>query len=64
MGADPNSNGIGIGIGIGNGNEDKAPVVLGLQPSALVDYVAKVDWSLLNLISGEKGGSIPVIISS
>ncbi|XP_010679760.2 uncharacterized protein LOC104895055 isoform X2 [Beta vulgaris subsp. vulgaris] len=62
MGADPNSNGfgIGIGIGIGNGNEDKAPVVLGLQPSALVDYVAKVDWSLLNLISGEKGGSIPV----
>ncbi|KAF4364193.1 hypothetical protein G4B88_029170 [Cannabis sativa] len=37
-----------------------APVVLGLQPSALVDHVARVDSSLLDQISGERGGSIPV----
>ncbi|KAK3012353.1 hypothetical protein RJ639_012997 [Escallonia herrerae] len=39
-----------------------APVVLGLQPSALVDHVARVDWSLLDHISGERGGSLPVAI--
>lgn len=38
------------------------PFVLGLQPSALVDTVATVDWSLLHQIPGERGGSIPVAI--
>lgn len=42
--------------------EKRAVVVLGLQPSALVDHVAKVDWSLLNQIPGERGGSIPVAL--
>ncbi|KAL2458071.1 pfkB-like carbohydrate kinase family protein [Forsythia ovata] len=37
-----------------------APVILGLQPSALVDHVARVDWSLLSRIPGETGGSFPV----
>ena len=40
----------------------EAPLVLGLQPSALVDHVARVDWSLLHQISGEHGGSIPVLL--
>ncbi|QCD98858.1 fructokinase [Vigna unguiculata] len=40
----------------------EAPIVVGLQPSALVDHVARVDWSLLHQISGEHGGSIPVKI--
>ncbi|RZB67878.1 uncharacterized protein LOC114384214 isoform X1 [Glycine soja] len=39
----------------------QAPFVLGLQPSALVDHVARVDWSLLDQILGEHGGSIPVL---
>ncbi|KAG2390472.1 uncharacterized protein HKW66_Vig0221220 [Vigna angularis] len=38
----------------------EAPIVLGLQPSAMIDHVARVDWSLLHQISGEHGGSIPV----
>ncbi|CAJ1972455.1 unnamed protein product [Sphenostylis stenocarpa] len=38
----------------------EAPLVLGLQPSALVDHVAPVDWSLLHQIPGEHGGSIPI----
>ncbi|KAG5542339.1 hypothetical protein RHGRI_022021 [Rhododendron griersonianum] len=38
------------------------PLILGLQPSALVDHVAKVDWSLLSQIPGESGGSFPVEI--
>ncbi|TKY75168.1 Carbohydrate kinase PfkB [Spatholobus suberectus] len=42
-----------------NSNSD-APFILGLQPSALVDSVATVDWSLLHQIPGERGGSIPV----
>lgn len=42
--------------------ESAAPLILGLQPSALVDHVAKVDWSLLSQISGESGGSFPVEI--
>ncbi|KAJ7966778.1 Carbohydrate kinase [Quillaja saponaria] len=40
----------------------EAPVILGLQPSALVDHMAHVDWSLLDKIPGERGGSIPVAI--
>ncbi|XP_047158441.1 uncharacterized sugar kinase slr0537-like [Vigna umbellata] len=45
-----------------NHNHDSrhAPLVLGLQPFALVDNVATVDWSLLRQISGERGGSVPV----
>lgn len=42
--------------------EVEAPFILGLQPSALVDSVARVDWSLLDRIPGERGGSIPVAI--
>ncbi|KAA8537602.1 hypothetical protein F0562_027210 [Nyssa sinensis] len=38
------------------------PLILGLQPSALVDHVARVDWSLLSQIPGERGGSFPVAI--
>ncbi|XP_058785347.1 uncharacterized protein LOC131660186 [Vicia villosa] len=38
------------------------PFILGLQPSALVDSVARVDYSLLDRIPGERGGSIPVAI--
>ncbi|XP_020524278.1 uncharacterized protein LOC18422536 isoform X3 [Amborella trichopoda] len=33
------------------------PLVIGLQPSALVDHVARVDWALLHSIPGERGGS-------
>lgn len=40
------------------------PVILGLQPSALVDHVARVDCSLLSRIPGESGGSFPVNPSS
>eukprot|EP00250_Pteridium_aquilinum_P008385 c17905_g1_i1 orf=209-1372(+) len=35
----------------------EAPLVVGLQPIALVDQVARVDWSLLNSVPGERGGS-------
>lgn len=47
---------------INNNNDDAAaaPLILGLQPSALVDHVARVDWSLLSRIPGERGGSFPV----
>jgi hypothetical protein len=37
------------------------PLVLGLQPAALVDNVAHVDWSLLDQIPGDRGGSMPVL---
>lgn len=40
--------------------EAKAPLILGLQPAALIDHVARVDWTLLSQIRGERGGSIPV----
>ena len=40
--------------------EAKAPLILGLQPAALIDHVARVDWSLIDQIPGERGGSIPV----
>lgn len=43
-------------------SSEAAPVILGLQPSALVDHVARVDWSLLSQIAGESGGSFPVIL--
>ncbi|XP_052201853.1 uncharacterized protein LOC127807789 isoform X2 [Diospyros lotus] len=36
------------------------PVIVGLQPSALVDHVGKVDCSLLSQLPGERGGSFPV----
>ncbi|KAI4366361.1 hypothetical protein MLD38_022248 [Melastoma candidum] len=39
-----------------------APTVVGLQPVALIDHVARVDWSLLDSIPGERGGSTPVAI--
>lgn len=42
--------------------EVPVPLVIGLQPSALVDHVARVDWSLLHRIPGEHGGSIPVAL--
>ncbi|GAA0141090.1 carbohydrate kinase [Lithospermum erythrorhizon] len=42
--------------------QNSAPIVLGLQPAAMVDHVAKVDWSLLAQISGERGGSFPVAV--
>lgn len=41
-----------------------APLVLGLQPVALIDHVARVDCSLLDLVPGERGGSIPVLLFS
>ncbi|KAK8475039.1 hypothetical protein V6N12_008227 [Hibiscus sabdariffa] len=40
--------------------EAMAPLILGLQPAALIDHVARVDWSLLHQIPGERGGSILV----
>lgn len=39
-----------------------APVIVGLQPAALLDHVARVDASLLSQIPGESGGSFPVIL--
>ncbi|XP_072984003.1 uncharacterized protein [Typha latifolia] len=33
------------------------PIILGLQLSALIDHVARVDWSLLDRIPGDRGGS-------
>ncbi|XP_057975732.1 uncharacterized protein LOC131163047 [Malania oleifera] len=50
------------GTGGGGGHVGDAPLVLGLQPSALVDNVARVDWSLLDRIPGDRGGSLPVAI--
>lgn len=38
-----------------------APVIVGLQPAALLDHIARVDASLLSQIPGESGGSFPVI---
>ncbi|AQK89759.1 pfkB-like carbohydrate kinase family protein [Zea mays] len=37
--------------------EAAAPAVLGLQLSALIDHVARVDWSLLDRVPGDRGGS-------
>lgn len=45
-----------------NNNEATAPpLVLGLQPAALIDHVARVDWSLLDQVPGDRGGSLPVL---
>ncbi|GMI83115.1 hypothetical protein like AT1G19600 [Hibiscus trionum] len=52
---------MGVETLVKNG-EAKAPLILGLQPAALIDHVARVDWSLLHQIPGESGGSIPVEI--
>ncbi|KAF8406453.1 hypothetical protein HHK36_008540 [Tetracentron sinense] len=41
---------------------EQSPLILGLQPSALIDHIARVDWSLLDQIPGERGGSQPVAI--
>ncbi|KAL1309454.1 uncharacterized protein [Arachis hypogaea] len=40
--------------------EAEASMVVGLQPSAMVDTIALVDSSFLDGIPGEPGGSIPV----
>ncbi|KAL2498388.1 pfkB-like carbohydrate kinase family protein [Abeliophyllum distichum] len=45
---------------INGGDAAAAPVIMGLQPSALVDHVARVDLSFLSQIHGEPGGSFPV----
>lgn len=45
-----------------NREASQAALILGLQPAALIDHVARVDWSLLDQIPGERGGSIPVIL--
>ncbi|XP_058092040.1 uncharacterized protein LOC131237948 [Magnolia sinica] len=44
------------------GKVGQPPLILGLQPSALVDHVARVDWSLLAQIPGDRGGSQQVAI--
>ncbi|RZR73387.1 hypothetical protein BHM03_00023358 [Ensete ventricosum] len=43
-------------------NWPSPPVILGLQPAALVDHVARVDWSLLDRIPGDRGGSQQVLV--
>ena len=43
-----------------NGSSSPGPDVVGLQPVALVDHVARVDWSLLAAVPGERGGSMRV----
>ncbi|XP_009365534.1 uncharacterized sugar kinase slr0537 isoform X1 [Pyrus x bretschneideri] len=54
--------GAGASPATANPAAQEAPLVLGLQASALVDHVARVDWSLLDQLPGERGGSIPVEI--
>ncbi|KAK7283367.1 hypothetical protein RIF29_12833 [Crotalaria pallida] len=44
------------------GKASEAPFIIGLQPSALVDSVARVHCSFLHQIIDEPGGSIPVAI--
>uniref|UniRef100_A0A2N9ICB1 Carbohydrate kinase PfkB domain-containing protein n=1 Tax=Fagus sylvatica TaxID=28930 RepID=A0A2N9ICB1_FAGSY len=43
-------------------NNNDAPLVLGLQPAALIDHVARVGWSFLEQVPGDRGGSTPVAI--
>ncbi|KAK1588597.1 hypothetical protein Q3G72_024903 [Acer saccharum] len=41
----------------------KTPLILGLEPTALIDYMACVDWSLLDgIIISERGRSIDMSI--
>jgi sugar/nucleoside kinase (ribokinase family) len=49
-------------VGLENGQERRqnGADVVGLQPVALVDHVARVDWSLLEAVPGERGGSMRV----
>lgn len=56
------SNGVGeVKLDADADADADAPLILGLQPAALVDHVARVDLSLLDQIPGERGGSIPVL---
>ena len=41
----------------GAGRAADPPAVLGLQVSALIDHVARVDWSLLDRVPGDRSGS-------
>ncbi|KAA0065219.1 putative sugar kinase [Cucumis melo var. makuwa] len=41
-------------------DSEAAPLILGLQPAALIDHVSRVDSSLLDRIPGDRGGSMPV----
>ncbi|EFJ30447.1 hypothetical protein SELMODRAFT_169827 [Selaginella moellendorffii] len=43
-----------------DGDGERNAVVVGLQPVALVDHVARVDWAMLESVPGERGGSIRV----
>ncbi|KAI9111959.1 hypothetical protein K1719_017649 [Acacia pycnantha] len=45
-------------------NDAPAPLLLGLQPSDLINHITPVDWSWLDQIPGERGGSIPILPSS
>lgn len=49
-----------IGATAADVDANDAPLILGLQPAAMVDHVARVDFSLLSRIPGESGGSFPV----
>ncbi|KAK9269887.1 hypothetical protein L1049_025460 [Liquidambar formosana] len=49
-------------MGAGRVPKEGTPMILGLQPAALIDHVARVDWSLLSRIPGDSGGSFPVAI--
>ncbi|KAL9672858.1 hypothetical protein QQ045_029111 [Rhodiola kirilowii] len=51
-----------MGVETNPQNQTTAPLIVGLQPSALVDHIARVDFSLLSQIPGDPGGSFPVKI--
>ncbi len=63
-GEEGGSDAAGVDYGYGQQQQQQQekcpPVVVGLQPVALVDHVAKVDWSLLDAVPGERGGSMRV----
>ncbi|KAJ6793515.1 Uncharacterized protein M6B38_236630 [Iris pallida] len=50
------------GLPATNDGHHLPPMVIGLQPSALVDHMARVDWSLLDHLPGDRGGSQQVKI--
>lgn len=63
--ANPNSGTCGVNGGVHHHENGvmtglTPPAVVGLQPVALVDHVARVDWSLLEAVPGERGGSMRV----